>query len=185
MAALRSRCGHYIFVLFLSFFLSSFFPRLISAVADWMSTTLPHMVWPYCEFRLQVSNVYCMRPAKNTGLKKRQKSPSRHHRTTLSGNIFATKVHVDNRKKMLIAISPPHVLTIWPTSGWDRFGCLGHSTNFNGFRVLPALLHGTLVVGVSQTLRRWTEGATYIRQGGHYVGIGSYSSYFPLSCPEG
>ena len=29
---------------------------------------------------------------------------------------------------------------------------------------------GTLVVGVSQTLRRWTEGATYIRQGGHHVG---------------
>ena len=23
-----------------------FFPRLISAVADWMSTILPHMVWP-------------------------------------------------------------------------------------------------------------------------------------------
>ena len=39
--------------------------------------------------------------------------------------------------------------------------------NFNGFRVLAVLLHGTLVVGVSQTLRRWTEGATYIRQGGH------------------
>jgi len=42
--------------------------------------------------------------------------------------------------------------------------------NFNGFGVLAALLHGTLVVGVSQTLRRWTEGATYIRQGGHHVG---------------
>jgi len=28
--------------------------------------------------------------------------------------------------------------------------------NFNGFRVLAALLHGTPVVGVSQTLRRWT-----------------------------
>ena len=26
-------------------------------------------------------------------------------------------------------------------------------TNFNGFRVLEALLHSTLVVGVSQTLR--------------------------------
>jgi len=24
----------------------SFFRRLISAVADWMSTVLPHMVWP-------------------------------------------------------------------------------------------------------------------------------------------
>jgi len=42
--------------------------------------------------------------------------------------------------------------------------------NFNGFRVLAALLHGTVVVGASQTLRRWTEGATCIRQGGHHVG---------------
>jgi len=30
----------------------------------------------------------------------------------------------------------------------------GTRYNFNGFRVLAALLHGTLVVGVSQTLRR-------------------------------
>jgi len=36
MAALHSS-GHYIFVLF---FLSSFFPHLISAIADWMSTIL-------------------------------------------------------------------------------------------------------------------------------------------------
>ena len=43
----------------------------------------------------------------------------------------------------------------------------GTPGNFNWFRVLAALLSGTLVVGVSQTLRRWTEGATYIRQGGH------------------
>jgi len=28
------------------FFLLSFFPRLISAVADWMSTIFSHMVWP-------------------------------------------------------------------------------------------------------------------------------------------
>ena len=31
-----------------------FFPRLISAVGDWMSTILPHMVCPYCEFKMQV-----------------------------------------------------------------------------------------------------------------------------------
>jgi len=36
--------------------------------------------------------------------------------------------------------------------------------------ILTALLHGTLVVGVSQTLRRWAEGATCIRQGGHHIG---------------
>jgi len=34
--------------------------------------------------------------------------------------------------------------------------------NVNGFRVLAALPHGTLVVGISETLRRWTEGITYI-----------------------
>ena len=49
MAALHSRCGHYIFVLwFISIFylLSIFIPRLISAAADWMSTIFPHVVWP-------------------------------------------------------------------------------------------------------------------------------------------
>jgi len=44
MAALWNRAGHYIFALwFLSF--SIFFPRLISAVAEWMSTILRHMMW--------------------------------------------------------------------------------------------------------------------------------------------
>jgi len=46
----------------------------------------------------------------------------------------------------------------------------GTPANFNGFHVLAALLHGTLVEGVSQTLRRSTEGATFIRQGGHHAG---------------
>jgi len=49
-------------------------------------------------------------------------------------------------------------------------GVLGTPANFSGFRVLAALLHGTVVVGVSQTLRRSTEGATYVRQGGHHGG---------------
>jgi len=52
----------------------------------------------------------------------------------------------------------------------------GTPDNFNGFYVLAALLHGTLVVGISQTLRRLTESATYIPQGGHHVGIGPHSS---------
>jgi len=51
------------------------------------------------------------------------------------------------------------VSLVWGTPG-----------NFYGFRVLAALLHGISVVGVSQSLRRWTEGATYIRQGGHHAG---------------
>jgi len=46
----------------------------------------------------------------------------------------------------------------------------GIQANFSGFRVLASLLHGIRAVGTSQTLRRWTEGASYIRQGGHQVG---------------
>jgi len=34
--------------------------------------------------------------------KNRQKSPSRHHRTTLSGYIFATKARIDNQKKIFV-----------------------------------------------------------------------------------
>jgi len=46
----------------------------------------------------------------------------------------------------------------------------GTPANFNEFRVLAALLHATLAVGLRQTVRRWTEDATYILQGGHHVG---------------
>jgi len=49
-------------------------------------------------------------------------------------------------------------------------GVWGTPANFNGFCVLAVLLHSTLVVGISQTLQHWIEGATYIRQGGHHVG---------------
>ena len=83
--------------------------------------------------------------------------------------------HIDTRKKILLSSNisstclhnmvnfGPLAVEIGPVV-WDT------PANFNGFRVLAALLHGTVVVGVSQTLRRWTEGATYIRQGGHHVG---------------
>ena len=40
------------------------------------------------------------------------------------------------------------------TSGEIGLPVWSTPANFNGFRVLAALLHGTLVVGVSQTLRR-------------------------------
>jgi len=43
MVALWNKADHYILILW---FLHLFFPRLISAVADWMSAILPHMVWP-------------------------------------------------------------------------------------------------------------------------------------------
>jgi len=46
MVALWNRADHYIFILSFVLLISSFFPSLISAAADWMSAILPHMVWP-------------------------------------------------------------------------------------------------------------------------------------------
>jgi len=45
----------------------------------------------------------------------------------------------------------------------------GTPANYTGLRVLAALLHGTLL-GVSEILRRLTEGATYIRQADRHAG---------------
>jgi len=39
---------------------------------------------------------------KTQDAKSRQKSPSGHYRTTLSGYIFATKARIDNPKKKLV-----------------------------------------------------------------------------------
>jgi len=57
-----------------------------------------------------------------------------------------------------------------PSAAEIGSGVWGTTTNFKGFLVLAALLQGTPVVGVSETLRRWTEGATYIRQSNHHAG---------------
>ena len=104
-----------------------------------------------------MSEIWCTRLAGNTG---RKKSPSAHHRTTLPGYIFTTKARIDNRKKNLLnsntsSTCPHNMANFGPTakigSGvWPG----GIPANFNGFRVLAALLHGTLsanLCGTEQT----------------------------------
>jgi len=86
-------------------------------------------------------------------------SPSGHHRTTLSGYIFATKVRIDNRKKNFVKQQYVPQMSLQYaelrlTSGEIVSLVWGTQANFNGFRVLAALLHGTLAMGFSQTLRR-------------------------------
>jgi len=124
MVALWNRTDHYIFIL--SFVvLLSFFPRLISAVVDWMSAT-----WCGLSANLECrSEMYCTRLAGNAGRK------NRHLRT-----IVQLCRHISSQLRQVSAEIGPVV--------WDT------PANFNGFRVLGALLHGSQVVGVSQTLRR-------------------------------
>jgi len=88
--------------------------------------------------------------------KSRQKSPYGHHRTTSMGYIFATKARVDNRKKNLLSSSIssrcPHNMVNFGLLAAEILTLVwGTPANFNGFRILAVLLHGTLVVGVSQT----------------------------------
>jgi len=96
----------------------------------------------------------CTRIAGNTG---RIKSPFWHHRTTLSGYVFGTRAYIDNRKKLLnidtSSTCPRNMVNFGLPTAEICWRVWGTPADFNGFRVLPAVLHGTLVVGVSQTLR--------------------------------
>ena len=123
---------------------------------------------------MQVWNLLQAARWKHRTQKSRQKSPSAHHRTTFSGYIFATKACIDNRKKRVkqqyVLHMSPQYGERRPTSGWDRLTSLGYPCKFPRPSLLGSVTARHLVVGVSQTLRRWTEGATYIRQGDHHVG---------------
>jgi len=104
------------------------------------------------------SETCCTGLAGNTGRKKSPEIPG-HHRTTLSRYIFATKARMDNRKKELVKqqylpTRPYYMVNFGPLAAEMVSGVWGTPANFNWFCVLAALLDGTLVVGVSQTLRR-------------------------------
>jgi len=77
---------------------------------------------------------------------------------TLLGYVFATKARIDNRKKLLnsnISRTCPYNMANFGLLATENVSLVwGTPANFNGLRVLAALLHGTLAVGVSQTLRR-------------------------------
>ena len=102
-----------------------------------------------------MSEMCCTRLAENTG---RKKSPFWHYRITLSGCIVAAEVCIDNQKKMLnidtSSTCPHNMVNFGLLTAEICWRVWGNPANFNGFRVLAALLHGTLVVGVSETLRR-------------------------------
>ena len=116
----------------------------------------------------------CTRLSGNTG---RKKSPFWHHRTTLSGYIFGTKACIDNRKKLLnsntSSTCPDNMVNFGLLTAEIGWRVWGTPANFNGFRVLAALLHGTLSNGRQPNCGVRTEGANYIRQGGHHVGYWS------------
>jgi len=149
------RCIFILWFLLLSIFLSIFF---------FFAYSQPSQIGrlPYFHTRCGLSanlgcrsETCCMWLVENTG---RKNSPSAHHHTTLSGYIFATKAHIHNRKRNslnsnIFPTCPHNMVNFGPLATEIGLGVWGTPINFNRFHVLAALLHGTLVVGVSQTLR--------------------------------
>jgi len=106
-----------------------------------------------------MSEMCWKRLAGNTGLKN---SPKYRHLGTIEQLCWAISSqlrHISTIGKNLVSSNIPSTCS----HNMVNFGSLaaeidpvvwGTPANFNGFRVLAALLHGTPVLGVSQTLRR-------------------------------
>ena len=115
MAALRSRCGHYIFPLWfllLSIFLSSFFPRSQPSQIG----CLPYFhTWCGLSANLgRRSETCCARLAGNTGRKKSPKICYLGTIAQLCRAISSQLRHVSTIGKILLnSNTSPHVPTIW------------------------------------------------------------------------
>jgi len=118
-----------------------------------------------------------------------KKSPKIRHLSTIAQlrrAISSQLRYVSTVGKNLLNINTSstcahNMVNFGPLRAENGLGVWGTPANLNGFRVLAALLHVTLVVGVRQTLRSWTEGAIYIRQGGHHVWHWpTFSFYFSI-----
>ena len=154
MAALWNRAGHYIFILW---FLLSFSLHLISAIADWMSTILLHMVWSCCKFLECKSEMCCTRLAGNTGHKNDAKN--RHLRTIaqLCRAVCLQLRHVSTIWKNMLnrnisSIFPHSMLNFGPLTAEICWRVWGTPTNFNWFRVLASLLQRCHSTEANQTL---------------------------------
>jgi len=131
-------CG---FFLLLSSFFLLLFHRLISAAADWMSTVLQHLVWPWCEFRMQVWNVlhaarWKYRTQKNWHFGNiaqlcRAISSELRHVSTIGKNFLNSNTS---------STCPDNMVNFGLPTVEIRWRVWGTPTNFNEFRVLAALL---------------------------------------------
>jgi len=109
----------------------------------------------------------CTRLAGNTGRKNYAKN---RHRAVSSQLRHISTVGKNLLRSDMFSRCSHNMVNFGPLAAEIGPVVWGTRANFNGFRVLAALLHGTPVVGVSQTLRRWAEGVISIQQGGHHVG---------------
>jgi len=105
-----------------------------------------------------MSEICCTLLAGNTGRKNDAKN--RHLRTIAQAcwAISSQGMYRQSEKNLLSSnissTCPYDMVNFGPLAAEIVSLVWGTPANFNGLRVLAALLHGTLLVGVSQTVRR-------------------------------
>jgi len=136
-------------------------PKLSSRTLDVYHTSTVH-TWCGLSANLECRSEMCgTRLAENAGPKKVAKIAIWAPSHNFVGYIFAriaTKARINNRKNLLssnMSFRCPHnMVNIGSLAAEIGPVVWGTPANFNGFRVSAALLHGSQVVSVSQTLRR-------------------------------
>jgi len=106
-----------------------------------------------------MSEMCCTRLAENTERKKVAKNRHLRTITQIYRAISSQLRHVSTIGKNYLSSNifsrcPHSMVNFGPLAAEIGPVVWGIPANFNGFRVLAALLHGTPVVGVSQTLQR-------------------------------
>ena len=146
MAALRSRCGHYIFVPFLLLGFSS--PNLSGRTLDVYHTSTHGVAL------VRISNA-CLKPAACGSLKYRTQKWRKNRQlgtiAQLCRAIFATQARINNRKKL---IKQQYLLhrylqygKLRHTSGWDRFVSLRHPCKFQRVSRLGSVTARHSIIG--------------------------------------
>jgi len=100
------------------------------------------------------------------------KSPSGHHRTTLSGYVFANKARIDNRllNSNMSSRRPHNMATFGPLTTEIGLPVWGTRANFNQFRVLASLLQRRRSPEANQTLHDVCPSPGLV----HYVHFGGF-----------
>ena len=123
---------------------------------------------------MQVWNVLHAARWKCRTQKLAKKSPFAHHRK-LCRAISSQLRHVSTIRKKVV--KQQYLLQMFLQYFLVNFSLLAAEINpvvwgtpaiFHGFRIFAALKHGTPVLGVSQTLRRWTEAWRHLYSTGRH-----------------
>ena len=113
---------------FLSFFfLSSFFRRLISEVAERNSTKIGHMVGSKCNLKTHVRNLGYPLLLQIGGPKTTFFGQLRNLTTTLTAYIFGKKPDIDNRSSALSPTSCQNVMNFGPQTASNSTCIFTHS----------------------------------------------------------